>query len=89
MDRLKSNSDPTAPRLLRTTEAARYLGLGSKAIRHLIVSRQLPFVQMKPGNSPFLLDRRDLDKFIEMHKTPAALDYLAAKVRSSSARGES
>jgi excisionase family DNA binding protein len=60
-----------APRLLRTNQAARYLGLGSKAIRQLIFSGQLPYVQMKPGNSPFLLDRRDLDRFIEMHKTPA------------------
>ena len=60
------------PRLLRTNEAARYLGLGSKAIRQLIVCGQLPYVQMKPGNSPFLLDRRDLDRFIEMHKVPAA-----------------
>ena len=59
------------PRLLRTNEAARYLGLGSKAIRQLIVCGQLPYVQMKPGNSPFLLDRRDLDRFIEMHKVPA------------------
>lgn len=59
------------PRLLRTHEAARYLGLGSKAIRGLILSGKLPYVQMKPGNSPFLLDRRDLDRFIEMHKTPA------------------
>ena len=50
------------PRLLRTHEAARYLGLGSKAIRQLIVCGQLPYVQMKPGNSPFLLDQaKDLD----------------------------
>ena len=59
------------PRLLRTHEAARYLGLGTKAIRQLIVCGQLPYVQMKPGNSPFLLDRLDLDRFIEMHKVPA------------------
>jgi hypothetical protein len=46
------------------------LGLGSKVIRQLIVSGRLPYVQLKPGNSPFLLDRRDLDKFIEAHKVP-------------------
>lgn len=56
------------PRLLRTDEAAHYLGMGSKAIRQLILSGQLPYVQMKPGNSPFLLDRRDLDRFIETRK---------------------
>lgn len=57
-----------APRLLRTAEAARYLGLGAKAIRRLILAGELPYVQMRPGNSPFLLDRRDLDRFIEIHK---------------------
>jgi excisionase family DNA binding protein len=46
------------PRLLRTAEAARYLGLGAKAIRALIQSGQLPYVQLKPGNSPFLLLRK-------------------------------
>ena len=59
------------PRLLRTNDAARYLAIGSKAIRALIMSGELPYVQLRPGNSPFLLDRRDLDKFIDIHKTPA------------------
>ena len=58
------------PRLLRTSDAPRYLGLGSKVIRQLIMSGQLPYVQMKPGNSPFLLDRRDLNRFIEARKVP-------------------
>jgi len=62
------SQDVTEQRLLRTHQAARYLGMGSKAIRRFILSGQLPYVQMKPGNSPFLLDRRDLDRFIEMHK---------------------
>jgi excisionase family DNA binding protein len=61
-------TQPTPPRLLRASEAARYLGIGTKAIRQLIVSRSLPHVQMKPGNSPFLLDVRDLDRFIESRK---------------------
>lgn len=75
MERFKPNSDPLTPRLLRTSEAARYLGMGGKAIRQLIMSGRLPYVQMKPGNSPFLLDRRDLDRFIEAHKTPAVKQY--------------
>jgi excisionase family DNA binding protein len=58
----------TPQRLLRCAQAARYLGIGSKAIRQLILSRLLPYVQMKPGNSPFLLDVRDLDRFIEARK---------------------
>lgn len=56
------------PRLLRTTDAARYLGMGEKAIRHLILVGELPYVQLRPGNSPFLLDVRDLDVFVERHK---------------------
>jgi excisionase family DNA binding protein len=68
--RLNDAPQTLMPRLLRTSDAARYLGLGSKVIRQLIVSGRLPYVQLKPGNSPFLLDRRDLDKFIEAHKVP-------------------
>jgi excisionase family DNA binding protein len=56
-------------RLLRTREAGRYLSLGDKAIRQLILEGELPFVQLRPGNSPFLVDVRDLDRFIESRKT--------------------
>ena len=67
---MASNSTPTVDaRLLRTGPAARYVGLGKKAMRQLILEGELPFVQLRPGNSPFLLDIRDLDRFIEMHKT--------------------
>lgn len=55
-------------RLLRTRGAGHYLGLGEKAVRQLILEGELPFVQLRPGNSPFLLDVRDLDKFIESRK---------------------
>jgi excisionase family DNA binding protein len=55
-------------RLLRTRDAARYLGLGEKAVRQLILEGELDFVQLRPGNSPFLLDVRDLDRFIESRK---------------------
>ncbi len=65
----RSGTDVT-PRLLRTRDAAEYLGLSDKAIRHLIIAGRLPYVQLKPGNSPFLLDRFDLDKFIEANKVP-------------------
>jgi len=61
-----------AARLLRTKEAASYLGLGEKAIRHLITAGRLPYVHMQAGNSPFLLDVKDLDRFIEANKVPAS-----------------
>jgi excisionase family DNA binding protein len=59
-------------RLLRTKQAAAYLGIGEKALRLLIVQGELPYVQMRAGNSPFLLDVRDLDRFIESRKMRAS-----------------
>ncbi|HEV8131285.1 MAG TPA: helix-turn-helix domain-containing protein [Acidobacteriota bacterium] len=61
-------SEVCDPRLMRTSEAARYLGLGAKALRQLINSGELPYLQLQGKNSPFLVDRRDLDKFIDRHK---------------------
>jgi len=58
------------PRLLRLKDAARYLSMGAKALRQLINSGRLPYVQLGK-NAPFLVDRRDLDEFIERHKIGA------------------
>lgn len=58
-----------SPRLLRVRDAARYLSVGAKAVRALVLTGKLKAVQMKAGgNSPFLIDRLDLDKFIETNK---------------------
>lgn len=65
---LAFGSSRVVPRLLRVREAACYLGMSTKAIRQLIMSGELPYVQRKPGNSPFLIDRRDLDRWTETHK---------------------
>lgn len=54
-------------RLLRTKEAAEYLGLSPWKLRRLIQCGQLPVVQDADG-SPFLLDLRDLDGYIERNK---------------------
>jgi excisionase family DNA binding protein len=62
------NSQFPARRLLRSSQAAAYLGVGTKRIRQLILDGELPYVQLQPGNSPFLLDVRDLDRFIESRK---------------------
>jgi len=62
-------------RLLRTNDAARYLGIGAKALRQLVMRGELPYVQLKPGNSPFLIDRTDLDRFIEARKIPAGRSH--------------
>jgi len=54
-------------RLLRTKEAAEYLGLSPWKLRRLIQCGQLPVVQDVDG-SPFLLDLRDLDGYIDRNK---------------------
>ena len=59
------------PRLLRTKAAARYLSVGEKYIRELILNGELPYVPRKAANSPFLIDVEDLNRWIQAHKTRA------------------
>ena len=70
-DRAMMRAERVSPRLLRTAEAARYIGVGQKALRALIQAGDLPYVQLRAHNSPFLIDVRDLDEFIEARKIPA------------------
>ena len=58
-------------RLLRLKDTSN-LSIGTKTLRSLILSGAIKYVQLKPGNSPFLLDVRDLDNFIESRKTSNA-----------------
>ncbi len=57
-----------SPRLLDLADAARYLSMGDKSLRKLIQKGELPFVQTIAGRSPYLLDIRDLDRWIEKSK---------------------
>lgn len=57
-----------SPRLLDLADAARYLSMGDKALRELLRKGTLPYVQTIAGRSPYLLDIRDLDKWIEKSK---------------------
>jgi hypothetical protein len=67
------NTNQTPPhnsRLLRCAEAARYLDTSTKRIRKLILSGDLPYLQLSNHpNSPFLIDVRDLDRLIDARKT--------------------
>jgi excisionase family DNA binding protein len=54
-------------RLLRTKEAAEYLCVSPWKLRRLIQDGRLPVVQDGDG-SPFLLDVRDLDSYIDRNK---------------------
>lgn len=65
--RVKAASE-IEPRLLDLADAARYLSMGDKALRALIQKGELPYVQTIAGRSPYLIDIRDLDRWIERSK---------------------
>ena len=56
------------PRLLDVDDAGRYLAMSDKAVRELITLGELPYIQKIPGRSPYLIDIKDLDRWIEGSK---------------------
>lgn len=58
------------PRLLRQGEAAKYLGVHLNTVRRMIERGELPTVKLSPNGWP-MLDRRDLDAYIERQKAVA------------------
>ena len=54
-------------RILGVREAAKYLGRTPHAIRHMIAKGELERVQR--GDNRVFLDKRDLDRWIELGKT--------------------
>jgi len=60
-----------APRLLDIDDAARYLAMSDKAVRELITAGELSYIQKLPGRSPYLIDIKDLDHWIERSKVTA------------------
>jgi excisionase family DNA binding protein len=58
-------------RLLDVTEAGQYLGVSHKVIRQLVQAGELPYIQRIPGRSPYLIDIRDLDQWIDLNKVRA------------------
>ncbi len=59
-------------RLMRIKEASSYLSLSPWKLRQLIQAGKLPVVQDTDG-SPFLLDVRDLDGYVERNKRTTPL----------------
>jgi excisionase family DNA binding protein len=57
-----------AKRLLRVREAADYLSVSPWKLRRLAQDGHLPIVQASEGGA-WRVDVRDLDSFIERHKT--------------------
>jgi excisionase family DNA binding protein len=60
------------PRLIRTKDAARYLGVSPWKIRQLVLAGQLSFVDDGDG-SPWRFDVQDLDAYIARQKQSFAV----------------
>jgi excisionase family DNA binding protein len=65
-------ADFILPRLLDIDDAARYLGTSDKSVRALIAAGELGYIQKIPGRSPYLLDRLELDDWVNHNKRFAA-----------------
>lgn len=61
------------PRLIRTKDAARYLGVSPWKIRQLVLAGQLGFVDDGDG-SPWRFDLQDLDAYIARQKQSFAVE---------------
>ena len=57
------------PRLLSLKDAAVYLGAHLWAVRQMVRNRELPYVQI---GRKYLIDRLDLDRFVERNKIGVA-----------------
>ena len=56
-----------APRLVKTKQAAEYLGVSAWKLRNLVQSGEMACI-LGDGTSPWLFDRQDLDNWIEDRK---------------------
>lgn len=56
-----------APRLLKTRQAARYLGISAWKLRNLVQAGEIGCI-LGDGTSPWLFDLQDLDSWIERRK---------------------
>jgi excisionase family DNA binding protein len=65
-DKLTQDQSHLLPRLLTVDRAAAYLGLTREAVQHLVTFSKVPVVR---ADRRVLLDRRDLDAWIQEHKT--------------------
>ncbi len=64
----QSESPQLEPRLLRIPEAAHYLSATPWFIRSKLWAGEIPFLRL---GKRFLIDRADLDSFIDRQKTGA------------------
>ncbi len=59
------------PRLLRTKQAAAYLGMSPWALRQEVQRGALPYISCGDHTSAWRFDVRDLDAWIERHRIGA------------------
>ena len=64
----------SGPRLLTLKQAADYIGHSVDLVREMVAARELPHVPKGSGKerSHVLVDRLDLDKWVEKNKVAAA-----------------
>jgi excisionase family DNA binding protein len=62
-----SESRVITPRLLKTRDAARYLGISTWKLRNVVQAGELACI-MGDGTSPWLFDKQDLDAWIQRRK---------------------
>jgi excisionase family DNA binding protein len=60
-------SELSRRRLVKVKEAAAYLSISPYSLRKLVQSQELPIVKLQ-DRGPWLLDLRDLDRFVEARK---------------------
>jgi excisionase family DNA binding protein len=66
--RPKSNqSAGVEPRVLKTNDAAAYLGISAWKLRNLVQSGEISYIA-GDGTSPWLFDKQELDQWIETRK---------------------
>ena len=63
--------DQLRPRLLVIEDAGRYLGVSNKIVRQLIQSGEIGHIQRIAGRSPYLVDIKDLDGWVDRNKRKA------------------
>lgn len=61
----------SGPRLLPLKAAAEYLGVRPWTVRQMCRNRQIPYVAVGKSRA-FLIDRTDLDRYIERNKIGVA-----------------
>ena len=62
------NDKQTQPRLLKTKQAAQYIGCSEWKLRTLVHDGRIPFIPLDEEGKVWRLDIHDLDRFIETRR---------------------